>query len=140
MKEAIISYKKAMNSSYHTYHENFDNDLNVKSKSDPKNLRKYLNSIGKPQSSNKIPVGIEQFLEYFEKLNMSDEEGYYPDIDFNKVPLENINRILNSVITDEEILKVIKNLKNSKAAGYDGIVNEHIKSTVPINAYLSQTF
>ncbi|CAC5405340.1 unnamed protein product [Mytilus coruscus] len=64
MKEASISYKRAMNCSYHTFQENIANDLNVKSKSDPKNLWKYLNSIGKQKSINKSLVGIEQFLKF----------------------------------------------------------------------------
>jgi hypothetical protein len=37
---------------------------------------------------------------------------------------------LNSPITEEEILRVVKNLKSNK--GYDDIVNEHIKSTINI--------
>jgi hypothetical protein len=47
--------------------------------------------------------------------------------------------ILNSSITEEEILRVIKNLKSNKASGYDDIVNEHIKrniqQTVPMLHY-----
>ena len=40
--------------------------------------------------------------------------------------------ILNSPITEEEILRVIKNLKSNKASGYDDIVNEHIRCTIHI--------
>jgi hypothetical protein len=49
------------------------------------------------------------------------------DIDFDKIPPENINNILNSPITEDEILCAVKNLKNNKASGYDNIVDEHIK-------------
>jgi hypothetical protein len=40
--------------------------------------------------------------------------------------------ILNSPITEEEILQVVKIFKSNKASGYDDIVNEHIKSTINI--------
>lgn len=40
--------------------------------------------------------------------------------------------ILNGEISDEEIVAAVKKLKNSKAAGYDLIVNEHISSTLSI--------
>jgi hypothetical protein len=39
---------------------------------------------------------------------------------------------LNSPITEEEIVRGVKNLKSNKASGYDDIVNEHIKSTINI--------
>jgi hypothetical protein len=49
------------------------------------------------------------------------------EIDFDSVNRENVHNILNSPINEEEILRVVKNLKSNKASGYDDIVNEHIK-------------
>ena len=47
---------------------------------------------------------------------------------------------MNQPITESEILKNVKLLKNNKASGIDNTVNEHIKSTVylllPINCKL----
>jgi hypothetical protein len=48
------------------------------------------------------------------------------------VDRENVHNILNSPITEEEIVRGVKNLKSNKASGYDDIVNEHIKSTINI--------
>jgi hypothetical protein len=45
---------------------------------------------------------------------------------------ENVHNILNSPITEEEILPGVKNFKSNKGSGYDDIVNEHIKSTINI--------
>jgi hypothetical protein len=42
------------------------------------------------------------------------------------------DNILNSPITEEEMLRVVKIFKSNKASGYDDIVNEHIKSTIHI--------
>jgi hypothetical protein len=43
------------------------------------------------------------------------------EIDFDSVDRENVHNILNSPITEEEILRVVKNLKSNKASGYDDI-------------------
>jgi arsenate reductase-like glutaredoxin family protein len=39
--------------------------------------------------------------------------------------MKNVHNILNSPITEEEILRVVKFFKSNKASGYDDIVNEH---------------
>jgi hypothetical protein len=54
------------------------------------------------------------------------------EIDFDSVDRENVHNILNSPITEEEILQVVKNFKSNKASGYDDIANEHSKSTINI--------
>jgi hypothetical protein len=46
------------------------------------------------------------------------------EIDFDSVDRENVHNILNSPITEEEILQVVKIFKSNKASGYDDIVNE----------------
>ena len=52
-----------------------------------------------------------------------------PNFDNNEIPQE-ANFILNSPITEDEIKKVVSNLKNGKAFGVDEVLNEYIKSTV----------
>ncbi|VDI02033.1 Hypothetical predicted protein [Mytilus galloprovincialis] len=49
----------------------------------------------------------------------------------NKIEIYSQNdvELLNSEITEDEIVKAIKNLKNSKAPGIDAIVNENMKTT-----------
>jgi hypothetical protein len=52
----------------------------------------------------------------------------------NHKPLENVNfeqlnEVINTYISQEEILSCIKKLKNNKVSGEDPIVNEYIKST-----------
>ncbi len=48
----------------------------------------------------------------------------------NEEQVHETNDEINQPITNDEITKVIKGLKNNKANGIDFIVNEHIKSTV----------
>jgi hypothetical protein len=67
-----------------------------------------------------------------EKLHPLPENEKDQEIGFDSVDRENVHNILNSPITEEKILRVVKNLKSNKASGYDDIVNEHIKSTINI--------
>ena len=56
---------------------------------------------------------------------MNNEQSF-EDLNFS----ENYNdEILNSQITDTEILKCIKSLKNNKVCSSDNIINEYIKNT-----------
>ena len=50
-----------------------------------------------------------------------------PEIDISRI--NDLNEILNSEISKEEILKCVKSLKNDKACADDLIINEYIKST-----------
>ena len=75
---------------------------------------------------------MEQFVEYFKNLNELSENEKEQEIDFDSVDRKNVHNILNSPITEEEFLRVVKNFKSNKASGYDDIVNEHIKSTINI--------
>ncbi|CAG2202527.1 TPT1 [Mytilus edulis] len=130
LKEASKSYKKELNRSYNDFQMNTAKDLRKLAKSDPKRLWQKLNSININKSNKTDAVKIEDLYEHFKRLSQDEVIEDNSDIDLTKVPPENINRILNSPITEEEILNVVKKLKNNKASGYDGIVNEHIKHTV----------
>jgi hypothetical protein len=68
---------------------------------------------------------LEQFVEYSKNLNELLENEKDQEIDFDSVDRENVHNILNSPITEEEILRVVKFFKSNKASGYDDIVNEH---------------
>jgi len=65
----------------------------------------------------------------FKELNAEKDYGNeeieadFPDI--------NIERNLNAEITEDEISKAIKCLKNGKATGLDNISNEYLNHSVP---------
>ena len=69
---------------------------------------------------------MNEFYEYFRNINSAEniEDDHEVDID-----LHDNNNILNSQITDQEIMNCIKNLKNNKAFGNDINLNEYIKAT-----------
>jgi hypothetical protein len=65
------------------------------------------------------------------KKNAAPDAGE-DDLDFNIDSnfMDNLNENINLYISREEMFDCIKKLKNDKASGEYGIINENIKSTV----------
>jgi hypothetical protein len=72
---------------------------------------------------------MEVLYNHFENLNKNNFDDGNIDIyiDVNNPEMDNI---LNSPITIEEIKNVVKGLKNGKSSGIDGVINEYIKHTI----------
>ena len=77
-------------------------------------------------ASEKKQIILNEFYEYFRNINSAENIEDDQEVDIN---LHDNNDILNSQITDQEIMNCIKNLKNNKAFGNDIILNEYIKTT-----------
>lgn len=67
---------------------------------------------------------------YYKQASNTDIHDTNENEVLNKMNLNDNNCILNSEITNEEISKCIKSLKNGKAPGSDKIINEYILSPV----------
>ena len=65
---------------------------------------------------------MEVLYNHFENLNKNNFDDGNIDID--------MDNILNSPNTIEEIQNVVKGLKNGKSSGIDGVINEYIKYTI----------
>ena len=65
----------------------------------------------------------------FKDLNYQDESSGCQTLEDLNFSSSNNDEILNSNITDSEILRCIRSLKNNKACSNDNIINEYIKST-----------
>ena len=79
------------------------------------------------KSKDSPNVNLDTLYEFFKNLNEQtavDEQEYTFNID-----ISDDDEILNSSITEGEILKCIKMLKNNKSSANDDIINEHIKYT-----------
>ena len=82
----------------------------------------------------KVDIPIDTLYEYFKDVNENDdEEGtFLHNICDNQI----YDDILNGDITEDEVLKAIKNLKNDKAAGIVDFVNEYFKHSSSQLAYI----
>ena len=111
MKKASKLYKSQLNESYCEYQDKTENIIREKSRTDLKGLWKILNNIDRKKSDVSNNVTLEQYVEYFKTLNELPENEKDQEIDFDSVDRENVHNILNSPITEEDILRVVKNLK-----------------------------
>ena len=131
MKLVGKQYKSITNQSKAIQHHNtFLDKLKSKEFTDPKTFWKMF----KPRKDNGLcAICIDDLFDHFSKLNSSpitSMNEIVPDSEQVEHPFisrEIEDDILNSPITDEEIIISIKTLKNGKACGIDNITNEMIK-------------
>ena len=95
--------------------------------------RAFWKLLKKKQSDSRLPP-LETLYEYFKDVTSSQDTTPQPDFNTDS----DSNSILNIPISQEEILSVVKSLKNNKASGPDKILNEYIKQTIDymINVYV----
>ena len=87
-----------------------------------------MDSINKNKDNDSID--IETLYNFFKNLN---EQGQDANDDLNiNIDTTDDEELLNSFITEAEILKCIKQLKNNKSSVNDKIINEYIKNTTDI--------
>ena len=83
-------------------------------------------------------IELDSLYSFFKDLNAEPDFESHQTID--NMSIEDDEEVLNSPITDCEILKCIKSLKNNKACSNDQIINEYIKSTSEIMLPLYNSF
>ena len=125
MIEKSKEYKANLKRVKNKERNNLIKELRKCKSDDPKAYWKILNN----QKKNcQVPITLNEFFEHFKQL--ADDESY----DNSDVNITNdqvtvdaeILSILNDPISEEEIIKSIKKLKNNKSPASDMIVNESI--------------
>ena len=124
LKKASKSYKRTMNFYLNKFNKETQDELrSLKSKS-PKAFWKIMNSSERKNEGNDID--LETLFNFFKNLNENtgtqDDEENLINIDTS-----DDDEILNSSITEAEILKCLKLLKNNKCSASDSILNEYLK-------------
>ena len=128
LKHASKAYKCKMNFYINKHNKNTQDKLrNLKCKN-PRDFWKIMNSLNKTNDNENID--IKTLYDFFKNLNEQNENEDMPQ-DLN-IDLSNDNELLNSPITEEEICKCIKMLKNNKSSSNDKIINEYLKCTTDI--------
>ena len=125
-------YKTIINKSKALHRQKCITDLKEKESNDPKAFWNIINRTTKhPNTGN---VTIEEFFEHFSVLNATeDDESRLESKSESQIPCNVGNEYsesetLNSQITEGEVSKAVKRLKNGKACGEDCILNEMIKA------------
>ena len=70
-------------------------------------------------------ISVDSWFQHFRAL-------FEKDVDFNfdsEVVVEDSESFLNCPVSKEEVLSVLRKLKNKKAAGHDGILGEMLKNS-----------
>ena len=138
-------YKTIINKSKSLHRQKCITDLKEKESNDPKAFWNIINRTTKhPNTGN---VTIEEFFEHFSVLNATEyDESRLESKSESQIPSNVGNEYsesetLNSQITEGEVSKAVKRLKNGKACGEDCILNEMIKAFSENNLHLlTQTF
>ena len=120
-------YKKIVNRCYSEYKKKFIKKVRNLESTDPKSFWSLINRSDPQSKVIEHKVSLETFLDHFKKLNTIEE-----DDDFDNINISNITELntdLNREITSEEVLRVIKSLKNNKTWGNDLILNEFLKNS-----------
>ena len=132
MAQKSQNYRLTMKTAYRDYHNTIHTNLRTLKSNDPK---EYWNIINKAQSSGPKMgnVTLENFTDHFRGLNENDLTNTTLRADQDtplsqQVPTNN-DLPFNQLITEGEIRKTIKMLKNGKAGGIDQILNEYIKNS-----------
>ena len=123
MNKNAKEYKRIMNK-YINEHKNIMKEKidNLKS-NNPREFWKIINDNKKSVNNN---IDINTLFEFFKDLNEADYgEGDFPQVDVNDNV--QVNNIINSEITEDEIKKAINNLRNNKTGSDDKVINEYIK-------------
>ena len=97
---------------------------NLKHKN-PKEFWEILNNIERKE--DEPDISIDTLYEYFKNLNINND-GNDTQETIN-IDITDDDEILNSSITEGEIIKCIKSLKNNNSSANDRIINEYIKNS-----------
>ena len=138
-------YKTIINKSKAVHRQKCIEDLKAKESNDPKAFWNIINRTTKhPNTGN---VTIDEFFEHFSVLNATEgldsglESSSESQIPGNVCNEYSESETLNSPITEDEVSKAVKRLKNGKACGEDCILNEMIKAFSENHKHLlTQTF
>ena len=126
MQNSSKYYKVFVKNEKQKYDDKFCKKLKNLKTRNPKDYWNLLkgNSLHKPECE----ISIDEFKSYFENIySLEDNSGdSHPDVSGIE---SDENDILNCEILETEVKRAIHNLKNSKACGSDGIINEYFKSS-----------
>ena len=127
-------YKKILDKEQLLYRNKMSKYLSEIQNKNPKDYWKIINRHYKNKSQEKTEIDMDTLYNYYKELNKSPKinEEINEMVENEIASIQSTNtttHILNDYITQDEIKRCIRNLKNNKCCSDDGIKNEYIKST-----------
>ena len=121
------AYNKLVKQKSNRYRRDIQKKLRKMKTTDRSKYWKIINEAINDLDNNETP-NVDDLIKHFEKLGMKPDSDIFASNE-QEINLPNINNdMLNNDITKEEILKATRKLKSNKASGYDGVLNEFLKS------------
>jgi hypothetical protein len=129
-------YRKLLKRQQRAHKDTILKQLSSDFLNNPTDFWKLLDSLRNNDSettTNAENITMPEWVEHFKSISLKSDkhkfDKYLPEfLRLENGPANKIFDNLNEPITISEIKKVIKNLKNKKASGYDMISNEMIKT------------
>ena len=122
-------YKKSLSRNYNSYVKDIQNKIRKLKTTDTSSYWRLINGDKQQKQYIMDNISREVFANHFEKLSNAPEECL---IDTSFSCDDQIqNDMLEATISQEEVMKCMLRLKNNKACGYDGILNEFLKFSCP---------
>ena len=126
--ELLKYIKNTLNNYINKHNKANESKLRNMHRKRPKEYWKFLNSL-KNKKQNEQP-DLNEFYEHFKNINATSNIDPEDDIPLTPPDFDNDGEeILNCEVTESEIRKCIRNLKNSKSPGADDVLNEYLKCT-----------
>ncbi|CAC5380493.1 unnamed protein product [Mytilus coruscus] len=119
MRQASKEHKITLNKAFANYQQKAADELRNNSKKDAKALWKILNNLNdSKKKDNNDDISLKALYDHFKILNenVEPENDFEQDFDFETLS-DDVELFLNSPVTEDEIKKVVSNLKNGKASG-----------------------
>lgn len=130
LKNASKAYKRTMNFYIKKHKQTNEAKLRSLNEKNPKKYWKFLNRL-KPKSKSIQSPSVQDFFNHFKTINTNTILDNRFDEDF--ISQQDINEVLNRPINEQEIIKAISGLQNSKTPSpSDNILNEYIKETADL--------
>ncbi len=122
------TYKKTINATKYQYRNQQTSEIKRLESDDPKKFWKLLNNMQADKGNPSPNIDVADFFQHFKDLNEAlDDNAEEYNLDVGVVE----TAVLNKPISEDEVRKQIKLLRNGKAAGTDQILNEMIKCSSP---------
>ena len=124
LRKSGRKYKKEINKAFKTYKQKVINKIRVLKTTNP---REYWNLINDRKSQKTFnDISLKVLHDHFKKINQAEIN----ETEIN-ITVVNVNPLFNDHVTTDEMLKLVRTLKNNKSSGHDQVLNEFLKYSPP---------